>query len=200
MTSIHYYYIPTLGRQQPSCSRISCHYDATHRIYSLSLLEADERYTILLKEAKTKVWSYEKIITKLGRHAVNVQGHYSRRRITRCKLYKTLYSSNSRATCSRPFQRQRPRKRRKRGKRPRRFRKNHPKRNKSLFCKNSRKRTELDSCVLTRNTTGGAESTSTRLAHTSTLTQRRPPPLLHLQQPENPRNHRQPQPRGVGNL
>ena len=78
--------------------------------------------------------------------------------------------------------------------------KNHPKRNKSLFCKNSRKRTELDSCVLTRNTTGGAESTSTRLAHTSTLTQRRPPPLLHLQQPENPRNHRQPQPRGVGNL
>jgi hypothetical protein len=38
--------------------------------FTLSLLEADERYTILLKEAKTKVWSYEKIITKLGRHAV----------------------------------------------------------------------------------------------------------------------------------
>ena len=41
--------------------------------FTLSLLEADERYTVILKEAKTKVWSYEKILTKIGRHAVIVK-------------------------------------------------------------------------------------------------------------------------------
>jgi hypothetical protein len=41
--------------------------------FTLSLLEADDRYTVILKEAKTKVWSYETILTKLGRHAVMVK-------------------------------------------------------------------------------------------------------------------------------
>ena len=38
--------------------------------FTLALLESDTRYSIVLKEAKTKVWPYDKILRKLGRHAV----------------------------------------------------------------------------------------------------------------------------------
>jgi hypothetical protein len=38
--------------------------------FTLALLESDTRYSIILKEAKTNVWPYEKILRKLGRHAV----------------------------------------------------------------------------------------------------------------------------------
>ena len=78
--------------------------------------------------------------------------------------------------------------------------KNHPNRNKSPYCKNSRKRTELGSCVLTRNTKGGAESTSKKAVHTSTQTQRSTPTRQQLRKTKHPRNHKYPHPRGVGNL
>jgi len=38
--------------------------------FTLALLESDTRYSNVLKEAKTKVWPYDKILRKLGRHAV----------------------------------------------------------------------------------------------------------------------------------
>jgi Ni/Co efflux regulator RcnB len=86
--------------------------------FTLSLLEADDRYTVIQKEAKTKVWSYERILTKLGRHAVIVKDTAADAGTATTSTQKHEQHAHDRSK----FQRQRPRKRRKRGKR-RRFRK-----------------------------------------------------------------------------